>query len=127
MTETVPVTFTLTELWLLQTFIRHEMPQQEMWKFPPADIDLNEQIAFAIATCEDDSLASYTFLLNLHQLLCIDFHIRDEYKTITGARGKDILLKVFRARRNLSGELPVTNETTSDLTYKQAKYLKGDS
>jgi hypothetical protein len=123
--ETAPVTLTLSELWLLHAFIRHEMPQQEQWKLPPTDLDLNEQIAFAIMACEEGGLHSYTLAMTVHQLLCVDYWIRDEHKTVTGARGKDILIKTFRARRSLSGELPVPVGDTPDATYTQALSVKG--
>jgi hypothetical protein len=121
MLETAPVTFMLSELWLLHSFIRHEQAQQEQWKLPPADLDLNDQIAFAIVACEDDHLPAYTLQITAHQLLCIDYWIRDEHKSMTGAKGKDILLKTFRARRALQGDLPLVDDTSSDVSYQQAK------
>jgi hypothetical protein len=117
MIETRSVTFTLPELWLMHAFVRHEMGQQEQWKLPPADEDLNEQIALAIESCERFSLAEYTLLLTRHQLLVIDYLVRYDYKTPEGARGKDILLKTFSARRELSLGLPTSENPASDKTY----------
>lgn len=117
--ETRPVTFTLPELWLLHSFVRHEMPQQDLWRQPPADEALNEQIALAIDACETLGLNSYTLLLTQQQLLVIDYLIRYDYKTPEGARGKDILLKTFRARREMAGDLPPAASPSID-TYKDA-------
>lgn len=120
MIETVPVVLTLAELWLLHGFVRHEQPQQEQWKLPPADLDLNEQIAFAIAACEEERLTDYTLQMTAHQLLIIDYWIRDDYKSMAGAKGKKILLATFQARRQLAGDLSLAVDTTKDTTYKQA-------
>lgn len=117
--ETRAVTFTLPELWLLHAFVRHEMPQQEQWQMPPADEELNEQIALAIEACENVGLDSYTLLLTRQQLLVIDYVIRYDYKTPEGARGKDILLKTFRARRELALGLPLSEGPVAD-TYTDA-------
>lgn len=117
--ETRAITFTLPELWLLHAFIRHEMPQQEQWKMPPADEDLNEQIALAIEACESLGLDSYTLLLTRQQLLVIDYLVRSDFKTPEGARGKDILLKTFRARREMTMGLPEAESPVAD-TYSEA-------
>ena len=100
------IAFTLPELWLLHAFVRHEMPQQDLWRMPPADEELNEQIALAIEACENLGLANYPLHLTRHHLLTIDYLIRYDFKTPEGARGKDILLKTFRARRELAYGLP---------------------
>ena len=120
MIETRAVNFTLPELWLLHAFVRHEMPQQEQWKLPPADEDLNEQIAMAIESCESLGLSDYTLLLTRHQLLVIDYLVRYDFKTPEGARGKDILLKTFRARRELSLGLSISDNPGADTTYSEA-------
>jgi len=120
MIETQSITFTLPELWLLHAFVRHEMPQQEQWKLPPADEDLNEQIALAIESCERCDLSEYTLLLTRHQLLVVDFLVRYDFKTPEGARGKDILLKTFAARRELTLDLPNCDGAAEDASYSDA-------
>jgi len=120
MIETQSITFTLPELWLLHAFVRHEMPQQEQWKLPPADEDLNEQIALAIESCERCDLSEYTLLLTRHQLLVVDFLVRYDFKTPEGARGKDILLKTFAARRELTLDLPNCDGAAEDASYYDA-------
>src|SRR4051794_4919184 len=42
--NTASEVFTVEELWLLQSVIRHEVPQLDQWDFPPASLDLNDQI-----------------------------------------------------------------------------------
>ena len=97
----VPVTLTVAELWLLHDFCRHEVADDK-WLFPPANFDLNEEIALALDACETDNLTEYTLLLNQKQLLVIDYWVRRDHKTPEGASGKRLLLKVFRARRELA-------------------------
>jgi len=120
MIETQGITFSLPELWLLHAFVRHEMPQQEQWKLPPADEELNEQITLAIESCERCELAEYTVLLTRHQLLVVDYLVRYDCKTPEGARGKDILLKTFAARRELTLGLPNCEGSANDATYSEA-------
>lgn len=74
----------------------------ERWKFPPCDLELNEEIALAIDACVSDNLLEYTLDLTRQQLLAIDAVIRHDLKNSMMAKGRDILLKVFRARRELA-------------------------
>jgi len=120
MIETQSITFSVPELWLLHAFVRHEMAQQEQWKLPPADEDLNEQIALAIESCERCNFSEYTLLLTRHQLLVVDYLVRYDYKTPEGARGKDILLKTFAARRELTLGLPNCDGSANDASYSEA-------
>jgi len=119
--ETHPVTFTLPELWLLNSFVRHEIPQQETWKLPPADEMLNEQIMLAIDACETTPLPDYTLLLTRHQILVIDSLIRADFKTPEGARGKEILLKIFRARRDMVIDMPKAQNINEQDTKEYAQ------
>jgi hypothetical protein len=108
MNEQTPVTFTLGELWLLHAVVRHEMQGQDAWRFPPASLPLNEEIACAIDACEGAGMADYTLALTRGDLLVLDYTVPGDAKDANGAAvGRSILRKVFRARRRLAeGELP---------------------
>jgi hypothetical protein len=102
--HTTPVAFTREELWLLRSFVRHEIPQQETWKFPPASIELNDQIAEAILLCEEHDIDEAVLLLTRGDCLVIDAVVPQDAKSVSGARiGQSILLKSFVARRDLAG------------------------
>jgi hypothetical protein len=106
--ETVPVVFTGDELWLLQRCIRHEMPQQETWKFPPAGADLNDQIAAAILLCAEYELGEATLQLSWGDLLAIDYTVPPDAKDVNGRPiGRIILLKSFAARAQLRRAYPL--------------------
>ena len=101
-TRGVPVRFTPDELWHLHTVIRHEVPDQEDWRYPPASIELNADIGAAILACTDDGLEEYTLLLTPQHLCAIDYHVRaDQKPPAWPAYGEKILLKVFLARARL--------------------------
>ena len=117
--ERAAVTFSLPELWLLHDFVRHEMPDVASWRFPPASEDLNEEISLAIEACETHDLKEYTLLLSKGDLLVIDFFVRRDHKTPEGASGKRLLLKVFRARKELANEIPEHEGESDDKTYKE--------
>lgn len=114
------VTFTLPELWLLADHIRHEVGEVERWAFPPASLELNDQIAGAIAACEQFHWKEYKLNLSRHDLLVIDYNVRtgmvDATKT---ANGKAILLKTYMARWDMS--LDWETADAGDITYKEAK------
>jgi hypothetical protein len=115
----LPVTFTRDELWLLHDFIRHELPDSRQWRFPPASEELNEEIALALDACETHDLSEYTLLLSKGDMLVMDFFIRRDHRTPEGASGKQMLLKVFHARRELSSALP--GHDGNDFTYREVK------
>lgn len=118
-TKVIPVIFTIAELWMLADFIRHEIPDHEKWAYPPASKDLNTEIALAIATCTDNNLDEYTLLLSEGDVLVIDYNIRAAHKTPEGAKGKDILLKLYHARSKLSYDYSIGDNEDSD-DYKSA-------
>jgi hypothetical protein len=123
--ERKPVIFTRDELWLLHDFVRHELPDSRQWRFPPASEELNEDIALALDACETHELSEYTLLLSKGDMLVMDFFIRRDHRTPEGASGKQMLLKIFRARREMSSELP--GHDGNDLTYKEAREEKRDA
>ena len=116
--DSVTVTFTLPELWLLHDVVRHDMPEADRWSFPPVSYELNKEIGRAIAACAQYKLAEYTLDLTEHQLLVIDYGIRRDFKTPEGAKGADILLKVFNAREQLAWA--GWDGTEYDETFQQA-------
>ena len=115
--DLVPVTLEVNELWLLHDFVRHEMADGRFWRFPPASEQLNEEIAMALDACESHALGEYTLLLSRGDLLAIDYFVRRDHKTPEGASGKRVLLKVFRARRQLTAGLP--EHDGDDRTYRE--------
>jgi len=117
-TESVTITFTLPELWLLHDAVRHDMASLEQWKFPPISLELNKEIGRAIAACTRYKLEEYTLDLKERDLLVIDYNVRRDFKTPEGARGFEILLKVFNARERLSWTGWDGRE--QDETYRQA-------
>jgi hypothetical protein len=116
----VAVVFTLDELWAMHAFIRHEMPQQETWKFPPASVTLNDDVCEAIVFCEDNKERDASLVLTRGDLLCIDYNVRADVKTPGGAPlGKSILMKTFRARNELRNEPLLEADPGCDKTLDQ--------
>ncbi len=127
--EDYPVSFSIAELWLLGENIRHEMSDQERWKFPPASKELTVEIALAINACVEGKLKEYTLLLSTGDLLVIDYNIRQGHKNMEGARGQDILLKVFHALSQLAlgYEVGGNNQTYKDATAEEKKEGKEEA
>jgi hypothetical protein len=59
----------------------------------------------------------YTLLLSKGDMLVIDFFVRRDHRTPEGASGKQILLKIFHARSELSLEMP--QHDGDDLAYRE--------
>lgn len=102
---------------MLHDFVRHELPESRHWRFPPASEELNEEIALALDACETHGLDEYTLLLSKGDTLVIDFFVRRDHRTPEGVSGKQLLLKVFHARSELSSTLP--GHEGNDLTYRE--------
>ena len=115
--ERKPVTFSRDELWLLHDFVRHELPESRHWRFPPASEELNEEIVLALDACEAHALSEYTLLLSKGDMLVIDFIVRRDHRTPEGASGKNLLLKIFRARSELSSGL--VEHEGNDFAYRE--------
>lgn len=118
--------FTIEELWLLQSVIRHELPQLDQWKFPPASIDLNDQIAETLLLCEENNLSEAALLLSRGDTLVIDYCVPQNAKSASGLPvGKNVLMKSFRARRALeSGFLPDAEEPSQLTTGEVREHLR---
>ena len=113
-----PVEFTLAELWMLNDVIRHDEDAISKKAWPLVSTQLNGEIALAILACEDSSLKTYTLALTKGDMLVLDANVRRDMKTPEGAKGKEILLKLFKARYELA--YGATAEGGEDLTYRQA-------
>jgi hypothetical protein len=110
--QTASALFTIEELWLLQSAIRHEVAQGDTWKFPPASIELNDQIADALVLCEENRLDDAALLLTRGDCLVIDYCVPQTAKSAAGVPiGKNVLLKSFKARRIIEqGDSPFSEE-----------------
>lgn len=115
-----PVEFTLAELWMLHDHVRHVAQDSERSRWPIASKGLNDQVSLAILACEDGRLGAYTLLMTDREIMVIDHWIRRDMKSPPPeeANGKEMLLKLFRARRELA--YGPTAEGGEDLSYKTA-------
>ncbi len=103
MSDTTPVVLTIDELWLLHSVIKHEMPQEGTWKYPPASLDMNDRICDAIIFCDDQTATEAAMEMSRGDLLCIDYCVPQDAKTPGGVMiGKKLLMKAFRARCKLA-------------------------
>lgn len=92
------VLFTHDEIWMLHAFVRHDRAATNRDRYPIVSTSLNEQIVLALVACEDSGMKEYNLFLSEADILLIDWCIRDDMKSPTGAKGKEILLKLFRVR-----------------------------
>jgi|SRR5581483_11428062 len=105
--DTVPMVVNVAELWLLQRCIRHEIQGQETWKFPPAGVELNDQIASALLFCSQQNVAEAALQLSWGDLLAIDFAVPADAKDVNGRPvGRELLLKSYAARAALRRPYP---------------------
>ena len=89
------VTFDIEELWLLQSAIRHESPDEWAGSYPPTSVDLNDQIAAALASGDKEAV----LILTRADLFAIDYTVPQHAKDRAGNLiGFAILLKSFKAR-----------------------------
>lgn len=106
--DTVPMVVSVAELWLLQRCIRHEIQGQETWKFPPAGVELNDQIAAALLFCSEQNVGEAALQLSWGDLLAIDFVVPADAKDVNGRPiGRELLLKSFAARAALRRPYPL--------------------
>ncbi len=106
---TASAVFTVDELWLLQSAIRHEIAQIDGWHAPPASLALNNQIADALVLCEENGLSEAALLLTRGDCLAIDYNVPQTAKSPAGlAIGKSVLMKSFRTRQEIDeGRAPM--------------------
>lgn len=113
--NTASAVFSVEELWMLQSTVRHELAQIEQWKFPPASVDLNDQIAECLLRCHEYNLAEGALILSRGDCLVIDYCVPQTAKSVAGVPiGKNILMKSFRARMQLlDGDILAAEEPAS--------------
>jgi hypothetical protein len=118
--------FTVDELWLLQSVVRHELPQMEQWDFPPASVDLNDQIADALVLCDENGCGEAALVLSRGDCLLIDYCVPQGAKSVSGLPiGKQVLLKSFRARRVIeSNYLPSADEPSQPTAGEVREHLR---
>ncbi|MGE5596052.1 MAG: hypothetical protein ACM3S1_08465 [Hyphomicrobiales bacterium] len=110
-TRTATAVFTCEELWLLQSVIRHEVGQQEQWRYPPASLELNDQIAESLLRCEELGLDEAALVLRMQDALVIDYCVPQSAKSPSGVPiGKNILMKSFRVRQAIEAGFDATAE-----------------
>lgn len=118
--NTTSAVFSVDELWLLQSVIRHEMAQMEQWKAPPASASLNEQVSEALLFCHENGLGEAALLLTVRDCLAIDFCVPQGAKSPAGLPiGKNVLLKAFRARVELEEEWAPTREEPATPSHEE--------
>lgn len=104
MPDRTPIIFTLQELWLLQGKVRHDTAHREQWTVPPANQELNTQVAMAILLCEENGVLDACLELSFEDCLLLDYVIPQEAKDSDGHQlGRPVLRKSFLARRRLLG------------------------
>lgn len=109
--QTATAVFTQEELWLLQSAIRHEVPQHDQWHTPPAGPELNDQIVESILRCEELSLCEAALVLSWDDCLAIDYCVPQAAKSASGMPiGKSVLIKSYRARKAIRDGLDPTAE-----------------
>jgi hypothetical protein len=132
--EAAPIVVTVAELWLLQRCIRHEVPAQESWKFPPASVELNDQIAAALLFCTEQNVSEAALRLTWGDLLAIDFAVPADAKDVNGRPiGRELLLKSYAARAALRRPYPLpdaadaSEPSKSELQQRLAQRRSGES
>jgi hypothetical protein len=125
-TDTATVVFSLEELWILQSVVRHEVPQRDQWQYPPAGLELNDQIAQAILFCVENGQSDSAVILSRGDCLVIDYCVRADMKSPSGLPiGKNILLKSFAARREIAeGPTPIAAEPEQPSLAEVAERLR---
>ncbi len=110
--QTASQVFSVEELWLIQSVVRHELPQQDEWRFPPANVDLNDQVAQALVFCDENAVTEAALILSRGDCLTLDYCVPQAAKSAAGILiGKQVLMKSFRARRTIEDQLfPLADE-----------------
>lgn len=120
--RTATAIFTCEELWLLQSVIRHEAAQGEQWRYPPASLDLNDQVAESLLRCEELAIDEAALILTMADALAIDFCVPQSAKSPSGvAIGKSIIMKAFRVRRAIQEGNEAVAEEPGTLTASEVQ------
>lgn len=115
--QTASQVFTVEELWLMQSVIRHEMPQIDQWKFPPASLDFNDQIAQALVFCDENGVGEAALILSRGDCLTLDYCVPQGAKSAAGVPiGKHILMKSFRSRRTIEDQQFLSADEPAQMT-----------
>jgi hypothetical protein len=95
--------------------VRHEVAQGEQWRYAPASLDLNDQIAESLVRCEELDIDEAALILSMADVLVIDYCVPQSAKSASGvAIGKSILMKSFRVRKAIQGGAdPIAEEPGS--------------
>ena len=122
MSDTAAATFSVAQLWLLQSRIRHEMQGQETWKYPPASVELNDQIAEALLACHRHNLSEAALVLSWGDCLLIDFVTPGDAKDANGKPiGREILLASYEARDAIRRGAPAATDYAEPCTGAEAR------
>lgn len=129
--RTASQVFTIDELWLIQSVIRHEIPQIDQWKFPPANIDLNDQVAQALVFCDENNVSEAAVVMSRGDCLAIDYCVPQGAKSSAGAPiGKQVLMKSFHARRVIEDSSFEMAEPPAEMTAGEVReslrHMQGD-
>lgn len=120
--RTATAIFTAEELWLLQSVIRHEVAQGEQWRYPPASLDLNDQVSESLLRCEELGIDEAALILTMADALAIDFCVPQSAKSPSGIPiGKNILMKAFRLRRAIQEGNEAVAEEPGSLTASEVQ------
>lgn len=106
--ETTAVLFTLSELQLLQSTLRHEVQNASQWRYPPCSLEVNDQVAAALLFCFEFAQNEAPLALSYADCLAIDAVVPQTAKDINGTPvGYHVLLKSYAARRALRAAIPM--------------------
>ncbi len=116
--ESREVSFTAAEILLLNDLIKHEVPQMELWSWPPADIELSDQLLLAVEATAVSKAQDCILTLGRRDVVIINYHVSSTMREADGtAIGLHIICKVARTLRELTDQVVYTEVT--DRTYKE--------
>lgn len=107
-TKKIQIIASQDELWLMQKVVRHEMADQGKWEIPPVSKELNEAVAEALVFSTDQKQNEVHLSLTEADTFVLDFVIPADAKNAQGVVvGRLLLLKIYRARLELSRPYPM--------------------
>ena len=123
--DVVSVVFSLSELWVMQTFVRHESGSQWMGSWPNTSVDLNDAIAEAILFCTEYGQSEAPILLKKGDCYLLDSVVPAGAKDTEGRLvGRPILLKTYAARAGLRDRFEATAEEPEQPSPEEWSKLK---